>query len=115
MSYDIIPNCAGVPAGAAKGRKALGRSAKQERGCGLMLTELKQGPRVAGVKQTRRAVQDGRARRVFLAQDADPRLTDPIAELCRAREIPVERTPSMKELGDLCGIAVGSAAAALLA
>ena len=39
----------------------------------------------------------------------------PIAELCRAREIPVERTSSMKELGDLCGIAVGSAAAALLA
>ena len=79
-----------------------------------MLTELKQGPRVAGVKQTRRAVQEGRVRRVFLAEDADPRVVDPLAELCRERNVPVERASSMKELGGLCGIAVGSAAAALL-
>ena len=93
----------------------MGRSEKQERGGGLRLTGLKQGPRVAGVKQTRRAVQDGRARRVFLAQDADPRLTDPIAELSRARQIAVERTSSMHALGALCLLHVESAPAALLA
>ena len=33
-----------------------------------MLTELKQGSKVVGVKQTKRAVNDGKAARVFLAQ-----------------------------------------------
>ncbi|WP_130868903.1 ribosomal L7Ae/L30e/S12e/Gadd45 family protein [Intestinimonas massiliensis (ex Afouda et al. 2020)] len=79
-----------------------------------MLSELKQGPKVVGVKQTKRAINDGRAVRVFLAEDADPRVTDPIAVLCEAQSIPVERVAQMKELGSACGIAVGSAVAALL-
>lgn len=79
-----------------------------------MLTQLKQGAKVVGVKQTRRAIDDGRAARVFLAQDADPALTGPVEELCREKDIPVERVSQMKELGSACGIAVGSAVAALL-
>ena len=79
-----------------------------------MLEELRRGPKVAGVKQTRRALQDGKASRVFLACDADPRVVDPLAQLCRERNVPVEREAGMKELGSACGIAVGSAAAALL-
>ena len=80
-----------------------------------MLSEPKQGARVAGVKQTRRAIEDGRAARVFLAEDADPRVTGPVEELCREKDIPVERVSQMKELGSACGIAVPSAVAALLA
>ena len=80
-----------------------------------MLSELKQGARVAGVKQARRAIEDGRAARVFLAEDADPRVTGPVEELCREKDIPVERVSQMKELGSACGIAVPSAVAALLA
>ena len=80
-----------------------------------MLSELKQGARGAGVKQTRRAIVDGRAARVFLAEDADPRVTGPVEELCREKDIPVERVSQMKELGSACGIAVPSAVAALLA
>lgn len=79
-----------------------------------MLAELKQGPKVVGVKQTKRAINDGKAVRVFLAEDADPRVTDPIAVLCGERSVPVERVAQMKELGSACGIAVGSAVAALL-
>ena len=79
-----------------------------------MLTQLKQGTKVVGVKQTRRAIDKGLAARVFLAQDADPALTGPVEELCREKDIPVERVSQMKELGSACGIAVGSAVAALL-
>ena len=46
-----------------------------------MLSELKQGARVAGVKQTRRAIEDGRAARVFLAEDADLDRRQPDARL----------------------------------
>lgn len=38
-----------------------------------MLEELKAGSRVVGAKQTRRALKDGRAKRVYMAKDADPR------------------------------------------
>ena len=67
-----------------------------------MLTELKQGSKVVGVKQTKRA------------EDADPRVTAPVEALCAEKQIPVERVPQMKELGSACGIAVPSAVAALL-
>ena len=80
-----------------------------------MLEELKQKSKVVGVKQTRRAVSDGSARRIFLARDADPKVTEPLADLCVQRGVPVEWVPSMKELGTVCGIAVGSAAAAATA
>lgn len=77
-----------------------------------MLAELKQKAKVAGVKQTKRAVQDGRAKCVYVAQDADPRVVEPVEALCAERSVPVERVPSMRELGAVCGIAVGCAVAA---
>ena len=43
-----------------------------------MLTELAAREKVIGVKQSARAIREGRAERVFLACDADPRLTESI-------------------------------------
>lgn len=79
-----------------------------------MLTELNTSNKVVGAKQTKRALSDGRARKVFLAADADPRVTEPLARLAREAGVSVEEVPSMKELGAACGIAVGSAVAALV-
>ena len=79
-----------------------------------MLTELKQGSKVVGVKQTKRAVSDGKAARGFRAGDADPRGTASVEARYAEKQIPVERVPQMKELGSACGIAVPSAVAALL-
>lgn len=77
-----------------------------------MLTQLEQAAKVVGVKQTRRALNDGRAKTLFLARDADPALTEPLAELAEGRGIPVCWTERMRELGRACGIAVGAAVAA---
>ena len=79
-----------------------------------MLSELKEGAKVVGVKQTQRALNDGSVRLVFLADDADPRVTEPVEALSREKGVAVERVPHMKELGSACGIAVGSAVAALI-
>lgn len=79
-----------------------------------MLTELKQGSKVVGVKQTKRAVNDGKAARVFLAEDADPRVTAPVEALCAEKQIPVERVPQMKELGSSVRYRRARAVAALL-
>ena len=48
-----------------------------------MLRELLNQPKVVGVKQSRRAILEGRALRVLLAADADPAITAPRAQLCR--------------------------------
>ena len=79
-----------------------------------MLSELNTSNKVVGAKQTKRALSDGWARKVFLAADADPRVTGPLAELAGEKGVAVEQVPSMKELGAACGIAVGSAVAALV-
>ena len=79
-----------------------------------MLTELSGSNKVVGAKQAKRALNDGRARKVFVAGDADPRVTQPLAQLAVDKRVPVELVPTMKELGAACGIAVGSAVAILL-
>ena len=79
-----------------------------------MLEELKQGQKVVGAKQTRRALNDGRALRVYLAEDADPGVTEPIEALCAQKGVDMVKAPGMRELGQACGIAVGAAVAALV-
>ncbi|MCI8328409.1 MAG: 50S ribosomal protein L7ae-like protein [Oscillibacter sp.] len=73
---------------------------------------MEPGKRVVGVKQSRKAIREGRASRVYLASDADPALTEPIAAECAAAGIPVEAGLTMAQLGRACGIAVGASAAA---
>jgi len=79
-----------------------------------LLSELKKSPRVVGVKQLRKAVGRDEIRRVFLAEDADPAITEPLEGLARAAGLPVVPVGTMKELGQACGIAVGASAAGLL-
>ena len=45
-----------------------------------MLTKLEQAGKVVGVKQVRRALKDGRATGIYLARNADPALTEPLAQ-----------------------------------
>ncbi len=79
-----------------------------------MLSKLKDSPKVVGLKQSRRAIADGTAALVFLADDADPHLTDSIRDLCRQHTVPVTNVETMKALGSACGISVGAAVAVLL-
>lgn len=53
-----------------------------------MLTELASREKVIGVKQSARAIRDGRAQRVFLACDADELVLEPIRSACGS--LPVE-------------------------
>ena len=79
-----------------------------------MLDELKSAKKVVGVKQLRRALNAGTVRKAFLAGDADPRLTEPLAEQCAALGVECVPVPSMKELGKAAGIDIGAAAAGIL-
>lgn len=79
-----------------------------------MLTELKANPKVVGMKQIRKALHEGSAAKVFIADNADPHLTEPLAQQCEQLQVPVCSVATMAELGAACGIDVGAAAAAIV-
>ncbi len=79
-----------------------------------MLEKLRTKEKVIGVKQSRRAVRDGLVQMLFLAADADPAMTAPLAQQCAGGSIPVNEEFTMRELGQAAGIQVGAAVVALL-
>lgn len=80
-----------------------------------MLETLVTAKKAVGAKQVSRALRKGEAKHVFLGEDADPKITEAISALCETEAVPVMWVPSMKALGKACGIAVGSAVAAIIA
>ena len=78
------------------------------------MERLSGSEKVVGLKQVRRAVTGGSVNLVFLACDADPAITEPLAESCEARGIPVNCEHTMAQLGQACRITVGASVVALL-
>ncbi len=70
--------------------------------------------RAVGTSQTAKAISRGQARVVYIAQDADRRVIDPVIRAARERGLEVVEIASKVTLGRACGIAVGAAAAAIL-
>ena len=87
---------------------------EQQMANGKALTELTNKKTVVGAKQLRKALNSGLARKVYLAQNADPAITEPIEALCQLKAIDYAWVKSMTDLGHACGIEVGAAAAAAL-
>ena len=77
-----------------------------------MLNELTRADKVVVVKQARRALAGGQAKRLYLAKDAVPHLTGPLERQAEDRGVEVVWADTMKALGKACGIAVGAAVAA---
>ena len=72
-----------------------------------MIPELAGPNKVVGAKQAKRALRAGRALRLYMAMDADPRLLQPLVQEAVNRQVPVSQVPTMRELGQSCVIAVG--------
>ena len=73
---------------------------------------LTEGSFVVGAKQLRKALNAGRAQAVWLAKNADPAVTEPLIALCESCGVVYDLSLTMQELGRICGIDVGAAAAA---
>jgi large subunit ribosomal protein L7A len=67
-----------------------------------------------GTKQATKSVETGKAVEVFVAKDADPRITSKMVNLCKKMGVKVTYVDSMKMLGKACGIEVGAAMAAVV-
>ncbi|NPV44944.1 MAG: 50S ribosomal protein L7Ae-like protein [Firmicutes bacterium] len=80
-----------------------------------MVERLKSAKKkTVGTKQTIKAVEKGEAKVVFIARDAEKHIVAPLEKLCSERAIEVVYIDSMKQLGEICGIEVGAASAAIL-
>ncbi len=81
----------------------------------MALEELKEAPKiVVGTRQTTKALDSGSALVVFIAEDAEEKVTAPIVHACSQRGIEMQRVDTMAQLGKACRIKVGAAVAAII-
>jgi large subunit ribosomal protein L7A len=73
-----------------------------------------QGEKVIGLKQTIKYIKNGQGKCLYVAKNAEGKLTAPIIELAKRNLLEVAYVDTIKELGTLCGIDVGAAVALVL-
>ena len=67
--------------------------------------------RYVGLKQSTEAVQEGFAKKAYIALDADEHVRLPFEALCREKNVPIEFAETKAKLGKACGINVSAAVA----
>ncbi|KUO69926.1 MAG: hypothetical protein APF77_17420 [Clostridia bacterium BRH_c25] len=79
------------------------------------MQELKSShKRIVGLKQTVKAVKNGTAKNVYVAEDADEFIKQSVFDACSERNLQIIYVNSMKELGNACGIDIGASTAAII-
>jgi len=79
-----------------------------------MLTELADSSKVVGVKQATKAINDGIAKKAYIANGIDEDIKIPFVKLCNKRNIPIVMVPHAKELGKACNIDVPASVAVII-
>lgn len=70
-----------------------------------------EGEKVIGIKQSLKSIKSDRGKCLYVAKDADVKLTTPVIKLANEKSLQINYIETMKELGVLCGIEVGAAVA----
>lgn len=68
----------------------------------------------AGIKQTTKAVENNVAEIVYIAKDADEKITAKLRDLCKMKSVKITYIDTMKKLGKLCNLDVGAAVACII-
>lgn len=69
---------------------------------------------VAGLKQSLKSIKSGKAKKVYLAADADFYISSTISDACAQTGTDIEVSFSKSELGKFCRIEVDAAVVAVL-
>ncbi len=69
---------------------------------------------IVGRKETLKAISAGDAKVVFIARDAESKITEEVRYLCLKKGIKLKDVETMRQLGQRCGIEIGAAVAALV-
>ena len=79
-----------------------------------MISEADKAKLAVGFKQVVRAVKEGKAAKIFLAEDCESKISVPVEQAASEKGVQLFYVPTMKELGELCGIDVSSSCAVVL-
>ena len=80
----------------------------------MQLSEIKNENKVIGLKQVKKAVNKGLAKKVFIASDAEPHISMSLIKMCEQKGTEYKMIENMKALGAACGIDVGAATVAII-
>jgi len=80
----------------------------------MSLDTLKTAKKTIGVKQVTKALEKDLVLAIYVARDAEHRLVEPLQTLCTQKNVNLDHSSTMAELGKACSIEVGAAAVALL-
>ena len=75
---------------------------------------LKDKQFVIGAKQVMKAIRTGSILKAYIASDCDPIISRPVIDLAQGSGVTVEYIPTRKQLGEMCGIKVKAACAAVV-
>jgi large subunit ribosomal protein L7A len=79
-----------------------------------VLDIIKNSKKTVGLKQSIKAIENGSAQIVYIAQDADEKIITNIKDLCAKGNVNVVYVENMKTLGKACGIDVDAAVVGIL-
>ena len=78
------------------------------------ISELSAAKKVVGLNQTKKAVNSGRTKSIFAANDADELFLLQVKRLCEGKPVSINESMTMEELGSACKIDVGCAVCAII-
>ena len=78
-----------------------------------MLEKLGNGSKVVGTRRLLRAIRSGEIAEAYVAQDADLFIVRQVRQACNEVGVRMVEVPTMKELGQACGVEVKTASAGL--
>ena len=70
--------------------------------------------KVVGLKQSKKVIKDGAAKKVFVASDVQEKVIQPLLQLCEESNAEIDRSYTMQKLGEMCKIDVGASVVVLL-
>ena len=79
-----------------------------------MLSTIPKDKLIIGLKQTKKAVLAGQVKELYIAENCDPMISEPLQEVAQNAGAQVIYVSTMKELGTMCSISVGASCAAVL-
>ncbi len=65
-----------------------------------------------GAKQVLKSIHENKAKKIYIAKDADKEITEKIIEICKENNLPIVFVDTMAELGKMAGIDVGTSSMA---
>ena len=81
----------------------------------MLNAEFLAAKKAVGLNQTKKAVKNGAAVKVYAARDADDKFLEGVRRLCEDGSVPLDLSAAMAELKEACKIDVDCAVCAVLA